>query len=152
VSRRRAIVRVWRAQGEPRHRPLVGPTEEATPVELALDAFELMEHMRQAGCSDAERRAILLWLVHRSALQVARKMGLSRPQVIVLLTTARERLGRWRAMRPRQITRGEVLAIYAQEVSRRGYCAERHCPPGEEDCRTTGRCTRRWYLFRESGL
>lgn len=151
MSRRQSVVRVWRS-GEPRHRPLVGSTEEVAPVELALDAFELMEHMRQAGCSDGERRAVLLWLVHRSALRVARKMGLSRPQVIVLLTTARNRLQQWRVTRPRRITRGEVLAIYAQEASRHGYCRERHCPPGEEECRTTGRCTRRWYLFREAGL
>lgn len=152
MNRRRPVVRVWRWESDPRHRPLVGPTEEAVPVELALDAFELMEHMRQAGCTDSERRAVLLWLVHRSALQVARRMGLSRPQVIVLLTTARERLRQWRLTCPRRIARSEVLAIYAEEASRRGYSDERHCPPGEEECRATGRCTRRWYLFREAGL
>ncbi|MCX7598007.1 MAG: hypothetical protein N2512_03945 [Armatimonadetes bacterium] len=152
MSRRRVVARVWRAGERVRHRPLVGPTEEVVPVELALDAFELMEQMRQAGCSDSERRAILLWLVHRSAREVANKMGLSRAQVIVFLTAARERLRQWRVTARRRITRGEVLAVYAQEVSRRGYSDERHCPPGEEECRTTGRCTRRWYLFREATL
>ena len=145
-------IRVWRADDDPCHRVLPGSTEEALPIEPPLDAFELFQQMRHAGCSENERRAVMLWLMYRSLPRVAREMNLPKARVLTILVGVRNRMAAWRHSRPRPTTRGEVLAVYAQEVSRRGYVAEHHCPPGQEECRDTGRCTRRWYLFRDPGV
>jgi len=140
------------AQGlvtETKHRRLAGPTEEGGATELAFDAFELLEQMRMAGCDDIERRAVVLWLRHRSWRRIAAELGISRGKVTSLLRTAAETIEAWREQHKRGMTRAEILGVYASEISRHAPVGEHHCLPGEEECGKTGLCTRRWYLFRE---
>ena len=40
-----------------------------------------------------------------------------------------------------------IRAAYYQDSRRYAYHSERHCKPGQEACRNTGFCTRRWYLM-----
>jgi DNA-directed RNA polymerase specialized sigma24 family protein len=43
--------------------------------------------------------------------------------------------------------RAALREVYCEEVNRRGYQPETHCPAGQEECRRTGQCPRRWYLY-----
>ncbi len=43
--------------------------------------------------------------------------------------------------------RQALREAYRQDVARRGYTREKHCPPGREECRSGGLCSRRWYLY-----
>lgn len=149
---RPATVRTWRAGRQPRHRILHGATEEAATLEVGLDPYQLQEQMRVAGCTELERAAVGLWLVRRSIRQVARELGAPQSVVRYALRSACEKLARWRRRNPEGMNRDQILAVYAAEVNRFGYAGEHHCPPGEEDCRKTGVCTRRWYLFYDPAL
>ncbi len=40
----------------------------------------------------------------------------------------------------------EIREVFRSEMERRGYTCERHCKRGQEACRKSGLCTRRWYL------
>jgi DNA-binding CsgD family transcriptional regulator len=40
----------------------------------------------------------------------------------------------------------QIAAVRVEEESRRPPRRETHCKPGQEACRKTGLCTRRWYL------
>jgi hypothetical protein len=133
----------------PRHRRLPGATEEGGAMEVAFDAYELLEQMRMAGCGDDERRAVVLWLRHRSGRRVAAEMGLPRAKVMALLRTVATTIAAWREQRRRGTTHADILGVYASEISRHAPVGEHHCLPGEEECVKTGLCTRRWYLFRE---
>lgn len=129
-----------------RNRPPRGPTDRGVVVEVALDPYILQEQMRAAGCSDLERQAVILWLMYRRAGHVARRLGLSRAKVIGMMAHARRRLRLWRARHNQGPAECQILAVYAEEVSRFGYQEEHHCAPGEEDCRQDGICKRRWYV------
>ncbi len=118
-------------------------------MEVALDAYELLEQMRKAGCDDIERRAVVLWLRHRSGRRVAAEMRLPRAKVMALLRAVAATIATWREQQRRGTTHAEILGVYASEISRHGQVGEHHCLPGEEECLKTGLCTRRWYLFRE---
>lgn len=131
------------------HRSLPGATEEAGATGVALDAYDLIEQMRMAGCDDVERRAVVLWLRHRAVRRVAVEMGLPRAQVVKLLRGVAATIAAWRERGRREPTRADILGVYASEISRHGQVGERHCLPGEEECMKTGLCNRRWYLFRE---
>jgi hypothetical protein len=115
---------------------------------VALDAYELIEQMRLAGCGDGERQAVVLLLRYRSCRRVAVEMRITRAKVVILLRGAAATLAAWRKRR-RGLTHAEIMGVYASEVSRLGQVCEHHCLPGEEECGRTGLCTRRWYLFRE---
>ncbi len=154
-SRRRRSsprIRTWRPEDEPRHRWLPGPTEEAAILELGLDPYVLQEQMSRAGCSHLERSAVMLWLVHRSLAAVSKKLGLPIAKIRLMLRAASDKLQRWRARHPEGLEREQILSVYAEDVNRFGYEDEHHCRPGEEECRRTGVCTRRWYLFYECRL
>ncbi len=45
--------------------------------------------------------------------------------------------------------REAIWAVWQEETRRYAPRRERHCKPGQEQCRNSGLCTRRWYLLFE---
>ena len=139
VMQRRRTVRVVPAPDPAR-------PEDADPYRALLGLV--------GGVPLGTRRRMILRLTARgyTRAQIAARLGLSGSQVTALKHSARRRLagvtGEERdGLLPPALALRET---YRAEVARRGYVAEKHCPPGEEACRRTGQCDRRWYLyFRE---
>jgi DNA-binding CsgD family transcriptional regulator len=126
--------------------------EYAAALDVGLDPYQLVEEMRAAGCTLRERQVVLLWLARRSVAQTARRVGLERGKVMTMLRSALEKLQLWRQRRARRRAFAALPEVYAAERNRFGYAPEQHCLPGEEECRHTGLCTRRWYLYLEETL
>ncbi len=119
---------------------------------------------RQVG---EDRRRLVLRLLSRLDLTRRQRLafrltsrGLPREQVAALLgvtprTVANLNWQTCRRLRRALRRRGDHLLppmfalreTYRQEVNRRGYTPEKHCRLGQEECRLTGVCPRRWYLY-----
>ena len=118
------------------------------PAHGRLQALRLLGHL---GLGPRHRLAFRLTARGGELREVATLLGVSVKRVINLNAET------CRAMRralgdssddllgPREALR----AVYREEVSRRGYTPEKHCPPGQEECRRSGLCVRRWYLYYE---
>ena len=82
--------------------------------------------------------------------RIARLLGVHPAQVSRRLRATLERLAAATQGENFPVLRAEQIRyVLRQETGRRAYHPERHCPPGQEACRRTGRCCRRWYLHFE---
>ena len=119
---------------------------------------------RQAG---EDRRRLILravgWLPLSRRQRLAFRLtarGLPRAQVAALLGVTPAYISNLNHQTSRRLRRAlaaerdhllpslyALRETYRREVNRRGYTPEKHCRRGQEECRRTGVCPRRWYLY-----
>ncbi|NSW54748.1 MAG: hypothetical protein HPY44_01930 [Armatimonadetes bacterium] len=100
---------------------------------------------RKAELSPLETDLLRLAATGHTTADSARVLG---------ITPARARNGLRRAVVKLQAHAADVElpvdsqigAVWVEEQNRRGRVTESHCRPGQELCRKTGLCQRRWYL------
>lgn len=119
--------------------------EAEHPSEQLPAARIIWRIARKAGLSPLETDLLRLAATGHSTADSARVLG---------VTTARVRSGLRRAVAKLQAHAADVElpvdsqigAVMAEEQNRRARVTESHCKPGQELCRKTGLCQRRWYL------
>ncbi len=108
---------------------------------------QLDKLVRITRLSAGEAAVLELRRAGRSQTEIGRVLGVSTSAVGNSLRRAIEKL-RERAQEPMRLTESEQIAeVYWEEVHRAVYRPPTCCPPGQEACRKTGLCDRRWYLF-----
>ncbi len=97
--------------------------------------------------SRRQRLAVRLLFRGHARAEVAHLLGVDRRTVSDWLRRAAHLLQRAASCEDEPLSPSEMIReVYRQEAQRHGYTTERHCRPGSEECRSTGVCTRRWYL------
>ena len=97
---------------------------------------------RKARLTSLESDLLRLLMDGAELAAAADILAITRRRAIRLLRSSAERIDN--CAREVQLSVGEQVAqVYHEEVTRRGYAAERHCRPGQEACRRTGVCTYR---------
>jgi hypothetical protein len=141
----------YHSEGALQRRPARRVVPAPAPVRPeAADPYRALLNL-VGGVPLGARRRLVLRLSARgyTRAQIAARLGLSGSQVTALKQSAGRRLAGLSG-EERDGLLSPALALhetYLGEVARRGYVAEKHCPPGQEACRHTGQCDRRWYLY-----
>jgi hypothetical protein len=133
---------------------------EVSEVELGAylpsqDSEGLRWLLRVVGRIHLDRRhrlAFRLTARGHTRAETAALLGVSPERVSTMNWETRRRLRECGAQWQSLTTPAQALReVYREDVNRRAYAPEKHCPPGQEDCRETGLCSRRWYLFTLAG-
>lgn len=100
---------------------------------------------RRARLNSLETDLVRMVVEGATAGAAADCLGISRRRACRMLRRVIEKL-RQQAAAVEETFQQQLAAVMAQEQDRRAVGQERHCRPGQEACRKTGLCTRRWYL------
>ena len=137
----------WEKRSAFRDEALRG-NHELSPAQPQRDLSKLVPILSRRLDLSVRERTVLTWLAQGySPRQVDAMLGLDAGRTAGVIRSVR------RVAAARELTADECLlrpddidAVFREECARTDYHDERHCPAGQEACRRTGKCARRWYL------
>ncbi len=127
------------------------PVDEVSHPECALDGREAVERLLAATpMLPRYERALRLRLEGLTYREMGKRLGVSLDTARHWTITATARLAEAAVGLDYLLTEEEMIRqVFYEESNRYSYHPPRHCKPGQEACRKTGKCTRRWYLMYE---
>lgn len=126
------------------------------PDRDAEDPEGLTTLMNAADLGPRERQVALLLAEGGSERGIASRLDLSRAKVRTVIRHLRRKLQACPYLGPcpaaeearlRRLSRRDIRSVFKQYRDRFIYRAPICCQEGQESCRRTGLCDKRWYLF-----
>lgn len=100
---------------------------------------------RKARLSSIETDVLRLLSVGEANADIARLLSISTTRVRRIAERAIAKMTEYSAQIELDLS-DQIACVLHDEQSRRAPQRERHCKPGQELCRRTGICPRRWYV------
>ncbi len=122
--------------------------DEGSHVDAELPAAKIVWRLaRKARLNSLETDVLRLSAAGEAPKDIARVLGITAGRARRLLTAAIEKMRE--VVSEVEVRVDEQIAQVLYEEQRRYACQkEKHCKPGQELCRRTGLCPKRWYLYQ----